>query len=229
VIPGVPDSSGAYLMTISDMSTALAQVRVDEGDVTFLKIGQPASVQIDAYPGRTFSGRVQQVGAQAILSESGLTTSQTIGGNSAQQATDYPVDISLRNPPKDLLAGMTVTSVIQAIHKTGVVAVPFQALVLRPKDEAGRTTPLRLPSSARVRIEAAQAPEGQPLTGGMQGVFVVRSGRAIFTPVRIGVLGEADVEALAGIQPGEEIVVGDYAALQNLHSGMRVKVMRSAK
>lgn len=227
VIPGVPEASGAYLMTISDMSATLAQVRVDENDVTYIHAGQPASVRINAFPGRTFSGRVEQVGTQAIVSASGMTTSQALGTSSGQQATDYKVDIRLSHAPKGLLAGMTVTSVIQTTQKKDAMAVPFQALVLRPKEEAGRTSLPRIPPAAPVNMAAAPTPQGQQTTG-VPGVFVVRSGRAIFTPVRIGVLGESDVEILSGLEPGEEIVVGGYAALRDLRSGMKVRVVNRA-
>lgn len=228
VIPGVPQSAGAYLMTISDMSAAIAQVRVDQNDVAYLHRGQAANVSIGAYPGQTFSGHVEQVGVQAIEANSGMATSQTIGSSSGQQVTHYQVRISVSHPPKGLLPGMAVTSVIQTTNKKGVIAVPFQALVLRPKDEAGRTSLPATPPAATVQIAARPAPKDQQANG-EQGVFVVRSGRAIFAPVKIGVLGESDVEALSGVQPGAEIVVGDFTALETLHSGRQVRVVKSGQ
>lgn len=228
VIPGVPESSGAYLMTISDLSDPIARVRVGENDIPDLQPGQPATIQIDAFPDKTFPGHVQQVGVQAIEAATGMATSQIVGSSSGQQATNYQVDVSIQNPPKELLPGMTVTSVIQTTHKRGIVAVPFQSLVLRPKDEAGRTSLPKFQPVATVQLAATAPAPGQQVNAGEQGVFVVRSGRAIFAPVQIGVIGEGDVEALSGVRPGEEIVVGDLNALQELHSGMAVRVVRDA-
>jgi HlyD family secretion protein len=227
VIPGVPDSTGAYLMTISDMSDPLVQVRVDENDILNLRNGQPVEIRLDAFPGQTFAGSIIAVGTQAVVTETGVTTSQMTGGAS-QQATDYKVEIGLEQPPADLRPGMTVTSVIETASKKQVVAIPFQALVLRPKSEAGRTSIPTVPEAAPVQISAQpESPEAAKKSAGATGVFVVRSGRAIFTPVDIGVLGEDAVEVRQGLKPGEEIVVGGYTALHVLHSGMRVKIVKS--
>ena len=238
VIPGVPDSSGAYLLTIANMTGAVARVDVDENNVLSLRIGQPAKLSIDAFPGVTFAGRVSQVGALGILSDTGQTTAQNAGASAAGQATDFRVDISFDNPPPDLLPGMTVSSRIESANRKNVVAVPFQALVLRPASEADRTA-MPTPSEAdNVEIAAPAAPATPPpssstqngqISPGLNGVFVVRSGRAVFEPVEIGVLGENDVEVRKGVSVGEVIVVGGFTALHELHSGMPVKIAPPGK
>jgi HlyD family secretion protein len=229
VIPGVPDSTGAYLMTISNMTDPLVQVRVDENDILNLRNGQPVEVRLDAYPRQTFAGHIIAVGTQAVVTATGVTTAQMMGGATAQQATDYKVDIALDHPPAELRPGMTVMTVIETANKKQVVAVPFQALVLRRKSEAGRTSMLKVPEAAPVAISAEPAsPEASKEMAGVTGVFVVRSGRAIFTPIDIGVLGEDAVEVRHGLQPGDEIIVGGYTALHVLHSGMTVKIVKHA-
>ncbi|MDE3137442.1 MAG: HlyD family efflux transporter periplasmic adaptor subunit, partial [Acidobacteriota bacterium] len=215
--------------TISDMSDPLVEVRVDENDILNLRNGQPVEVRLDAFPGQTFAGRIVAVGTQAVVTETGVTTTQMTGGATAQQATDYKVDIAFDRPPAELRPGMTVTSVIETANRKQVVAVPFQALVLRPKSEAGRTSIPKVPEAAPVEISAAPAsPKASKESAGLTGVFVVRSGRAIFTPVEIGVLGENAVEVRQGLKPGEEIVVGGYTALHVLHSGMTIRIAKSA-
>lgn len=225
VIQGVPEANGAYLMTISDLSQVMAQVGVDENDITFLHIGQPVELRIDAYPGQTFGGKVTRVGEQAILTATGAATSQVVGGGSAQQATDYKVNISLERLPPGIRPGMTVNTVIQTANKRNVVGVPFQALVLRPKSQAGRTKLPRATQAGTVQIAAAPGKQASKAAG-LIGVFVVRKGRAIFTPVDVGVIGENYVEAREGPKPGEEIVVGGFVALRELQSGMAVKIAK---
>ena len=227
VIPGVPDATGAYLMTIADMTGAVAQVRVDENDILYLHEGQSVSLRIDAFPHASFGGRVSQVGTLAVLSTTGETTAQMAGGASTGQATDFKVDIALNHPPAELRPGMTVTSVIDTANKKNVVAVPFQALVLRPASEAGRTSMPKIPAAGPVEIStSATTGEAAGTKAGLTGVFVVRSGRAIFEPVEIGVLGENDVEIRKGVEAGERIVVGGFTALRELHSGMTVKIAK---
>ena len=71
VVPGIQNAQGSFLLTISDMSVVTSEVKVDETDITELKVGQPADVSIDAVPGQIFHGHVTQVGDLAILRTSG--------------------------------------------------------------------------------------------------------------------------------------------------------------
>jgi HlyD family secretion protein len=219
VEPGIESSQGAYLMTIADMSVITAEVRVSENDVVAVHVGQPAIAQIDAAPGQNFTGRVTEVGTQAVLESSGVATTQTAVVN--QEAKQFKVVVMLDHPPGSLRPGMTVTTFIQTARKTGVVAVPFQALVLRPTDEIGRTSlPAPKPDQP---VQIAANPQAQNTAPGVQGAFVVRSGRAVFVPLTIGILGANDVEVVKGVNAGDELVVGSFSALRLLHSGAQVK------
>ena len=56
VVPGIQNSNGSFLMTLSDMSVVTAEVKVDETDIVNVKMGQEADVTIDAFPGKAFKG-----------------------------------------------------------------------------------------------------------------------------------------------------------------------------
>ena len=53
---GTMNNAGTKLMTIADMSVVEAVMEVDETDVPTVKVGQRATVTIDAYPNKTFPG-----------------------------------------------------------------------------------------------------------------------------------------------------------------------------
>jgi HlyD family secretion protein len=222
IVPGVPETPGAYLMTIVNFASVNAEVRVDQDNIVYLHRGQPAQIRIDAFPQHPFRGSVQQVGAQAIFATSGLATTQTISNN--QQAKEYKVLLGIDDPPTGLRPGMTLTAQIETIHKRGVLVVPFQSLVLRPKSEVGRTTLPAVPPATPVALTTA--PGQTPAPTGVQGVFLVEKGRAVFRPIKIGILGTEGVEVLEG---GEEIVTGDFTALSQLHSGAAVKIVSRQK
>src|SRR5437762_13263187 len=71
VVPGIQNSNGSFLMTLSDMSVVTAEVKVDETDIVNVKMGQEADVTIDAVPGKMFKGKVTEIGSQAVLRSSG--------------------------------------------------------------------------------------------------------------------------------------------------------------
>ena len=54
VVPGIQNSNGSFLMTLSDMSVVTAEVKVDETDIVNVRMGQDADVTIDAVPGKDF-------------------------------------------------------------------------------------------------------------------------------------------------------------------------------
>src|SRR5437879_5713940 len=76
VVPGIQNSNGSFLMTLSDMSVVTAEVKVDETDIVNVRVGQDAEVTIDAVPGKTYHGKVTQIGSQAVLRSSGLGTTE---------------------------------------------------------------------------------------------------------------------------------------------------------
>jgi HlyD family secretion protein len=62
----------------------------------------------------------------------------------------------------------------------------------------------------------------------VQGVFVLKDGRAVFTPVETGIMGPTDMEVLSGVKPGDEIVTGSFSVLRTLKNNTKVKVDNSA-
>src|SRR5690348_2609458 len=138
VVPGIQNSNGSFIMTLSDMSIITAEVKVDETDIVNVKIGQEADVTIDAVPGKVFKGKVTEVGSQAVLRSSGLTTTQTT--TSSQEAKDFKVVVTLDSPPDNLRPGLSATAKIKTAERKNVVAIPIQALAMRTRKELEEAT-----------------------------------------------------------------------------------------
>ncbi len=225
VIAGVVNSTaGSYLMTIADMSVVTAEVKVDETDIVNVKQGQKVDITIDALPGQTFHGRVTEVGSQAVLRTSGLATTQTTAGT--QEAKDFKVVITLNDPPQSLRPGLSTTAKIKTAERDDVLAIPMQALAVRTRadlEEAQKEAEGK-GGGAGVTLAASKAPEGiDPKKDEIQGVFVVRDGKAEFVEVKTGITGITDIEVLSGLQKGDQIVTGSYRALRTLRPGARIK------
>jgi HlyD family secretion protein len=58
----------------------------------------------------------------------------------------------------------------------------------------------------------------------MQGVFVVRDGVAVFTPVEVGIAGERHFEVLAGLADGDRVITGPFTEVRQLADGEAVQV-----
>lgn len=223
VVPGIQNAQGSFLMTISDMSVVTAEVMVDETDITSVKDGQPADVTIDALPGKTFKGHVTEVGELAILRTSGEAAMEETTADT-QQARDFKVVVTLDNPPKSLRPGLSATAKIQTAHKNNIVTIPIQALAERTQEELDEA---KNGQSGNVALAAANDTANAANQKEIQGVFVIRDGKALFVPVQTGITGTTDIEVTRGIRPGDVIVTGSYSALRTLRPGTRVKIDNS--
>jgi HlyD family secretion protein len=228
VVPGIQNSNGSFLMTLSDMSIVTAEVKVDETDIVSVKIGQDADVTIDAVPGKIFKGKVTEIGSQAVLRTSGLATTQSTTSN--QEAKDFKVVVTLASPPENLRPGLSTTAKIKTAEKKNVLAIPIQALAVRTRkdlEEAAKNAKKGTGSGVTLAAPPPPAP-GDPKKDEIQGVFVVNGKKAVFRPVETGITGVTDIEITKGLQPGDEIVVGSYKALRTLKPESSVKVDNSA-
>lgn len=227
VVPGIQNSTGSFLMTLSDMSVVTAEVKVDETDIVNVRIGQDADVTIDAVPGKTFKGKVTEIGSQAVLRSSGLATTQST--TSTQEAKDFKVVVTLASPPENLRPGLSTTAKIKTAVKQNVVAVPIQALAVRTRkdlEDAAKNT--KKDSGVTLAAPLPTPTSTDPKKDEIQGVFVVNGKKAVFRPVETGIAGVTDIEITKGLQPGDEIVTGSYKALRTLKPQASIKVDNSA-
>src|SRR5579862_8360761 len=133
VVIGIQNAQGSTLMTIADMSIITAEVKVDETDIVNVHLGQPAEVTIDAIPKKIFHGTVSEIGDNAIVRSSGVSTSQQT--SASEEAKDFKVVVTLQDAPKDLRPGLSTTAKITTATRTNALAIPIQALTLRSKDQ----------------------------------------------------------------------------------------------
>jgi HlyD family secretion protein len=227
VVLGMQNATGSFLMTLSDMSVVTSEVKVDETDIVNVKIGQDADVTIDAVPGKTFKGKVTEIGSQAVLRSSGLATTQTTTSN--QEAKDFKVVVTLDSPPGNLRPGLSTTAKIKTAERKDVVAIPIQALAVRSKKDLEEAAKQGAEKKGSVTLAAPPvAAPGDPKKDEVQGVFVVNGKKAIFRTVETGISGVTDIEITKGLQAGDEIVVGSYKALRTLKPDATVKIDNSA-
>ena len=66
VVVGTMNNAGTVLLTVADMSVIEAEIEVDETDIPFVQLGQPAKITIDAIPDKSFPGRVTEIGNSPI-------------------------------------------------------------------------------------------------------------------------------------------------------------------
>lgn len=219
VVMGIQNSPGSTLMTVADMSVITAEVKVDETDIVNVKIGQPAEITIDAIPKKTFHGTVTEIGNNAIIRSTGLSTSQVTTGS--QEAKDFKVVVTLTDAAPNLRPGLSATAKVTTNTVKDAVSIPIQALTVRQKAD------LEQKPKGSSTVQAASTDTKKDKEE-IQGVFVIKNKKAEFRKVDTGVTGTTNIEVKSGLQPGDEIVTGSYKVLRTLRNGASVKVDNTA-
>ncbi|MFN2317472.1 MAG: efflux RND transporter periplasmic adaptor subunit [Gemmatimonadales bacterium] len=198
-VPGTFSRETGLLMSVADLSVIMTKVFVDETDVVRLEGGDSVSVEIDAFPDTTFSGRVTKVSNSARLTAAA-------GGD---QAVDFEVEVTLDNPPADIRPDLSATARIVTDTRRQVLSVPIIALTVRQHADVA--------SEYRAGTDSSRARNDR------EGVFVIRNGVATFQPVRIGIAGDEYFEVLEGVKRGDSIVAGPYQVVRDMKDSARVR------
>jgi HlyD family secretion protein len=208
-------------MTLADMSVITSEVKVDETDIVNVRLGQAAEVTIDAIPRKVFHGTVTEIGNNAIVRSTGVSTSQST--SSSQEAKDFKVVVTLQDAPEGLRPGLSSTAKITTASRSNVLSVPIQALTVRTRGDLERK------DRSKGAVEAASTPiDASKQKEEIQGVFVIRNKKAEFVPVETGISGTTDIEITKGLQEGDEIITGSYKVLRTLKPGTSVKIDNTA-
>jgi HlyD family secretion protein len=219
VVMGIQNSPGSTLMTLADMSVITAEVQVDETDIVNVKLGQIADVTIDAIPGKTFKGEVTEIGDNAIVRSTGLATSQSTSSN--QEAKDFKVVVTLREPPENIRPGLSTTAKITTGTRSNTLTIPIQALTMRDKAELEAANNNNK-NKAQPVVSTSKTKEE------LQGVFVVLPNKKVeFRKIDTGITGSTDIEVKSGLKEGDEIISGSYKVLRTIKNGASVKVDNS--
>ncbi|MCC7177663.1 MAG: efflux RND transporter periplasmic adaptor subunit [Acidobacteria bacterium] len=184
VVIGVQNQPGTILMTISDLSSINAEVKVAEADVLRLALGNTAGVTLEALPGKTFPGRVVEIGASAL---------PQLGTQAA--AREFRVKVRLEGALETLRPGLTCDAEILVAERANVLAVPLQAVVQRTgasgapevgvfvvTDGIARFTPVKTGIIGGLTIEVEGVPEGASIVSGpFQALREIQYGERIRT------------------------------------------------
>jgi HlyD family secretion protein len=218
-IIGTMNNPGTVLLTIADMSVIEAEVEVDETDIPAVQLGQTTKITIDAMPGKTFTGKVTEIGNSPI---------QAAGPAAASQATNFKVVVTLDGEIPDVRPGFTCTAEITTATRDNALSVPIQATTVREVVVDDKGDIVREPTGpgTRPRPGAVQASELKPGQSRkeLEGVFAVRDGKAVFEPVKTGIAGEKYFELVQGLKEGDTVIIGPFSSVRELRDGAPVKV-----
>ena len=216
---GMLQMTGTEIMRIANLRSMEVQVDVVENDILKVSVGDEADIEVDAYLGRKFKGKVSEISNSA--SNVGMTGASLNTDQVANFVVKIRVDAaSYLDLVKDgrrypFRPGMSAAVDIFTHTADSTLTVPLIAVTARDNDDKEK------------KAEASTAAK-EPMTGSddiKEIVFVVSGDTVAVREVKTGIQGNEYIEVLSGVQEGDMIVTGPYSAVsRKLKSGARIIV-----
>ena len=131
-------TAGATSSSIVELSQGLeVAAKVPESDIGRIRVGQSASVRVDAYPDQRFEARVREIAPRAVKTDN---------------VTSFEVELDLIGPAPDLRIGMTVDVDFQTGRTNASTLVPTVAIVT----EEGKPGVLMVGEQDQPRFQAVE-------------------------------------------------------------------------
>lgn len=185
------------LFTIAgDLSEMHIEANVSEADIGGLKEGMDATFTVDAFPDRTYRGKVVQVRYAPVTVDNVVT---------------YVTVIEVKNEKKELRPGMTANVAVVISERRGVIAIPNAALRFRPgvpgeSSSAGRSSS---GGGERRRSGGGGVAAAMPRK---RNVFHLEGGTPKPVEVETGITDGAFTEIVSGVNEGDQVITGAIVA-----------------
>lgn len=228
--------AGTEMMRIARLDQMEMEVDVNENDVVNVSLGDTASIEIDAYPDRSFRGVVTEIANSARVAAAGTQ----------EQVTNFPVKVRVldvhntdigggmregiasEEVPRgsagavSFRPGMSGTVDIFTQTVTDAVAIPIQAVTVRDFNDLKQ-------DGEQPEAPATAEAEGRGKTAKKEDlrrvVFLVVDGKAKMVEVETGIADDTHIEVKRGLEGGETVIIGPYRVVsRTLEPGMAVKV-----
>lgn len=204
-VVGTAQMAGTELMRVADLTQMEVHVEVNESDIVRVKVGDKATVEVDAYLNRKFSGIVKEI----------ANSSASSNMQSTNEITVFNVKISIdRESYKDLIdsknphlspfrPGMSANVEILTNELTDILMIPIQAVTIRPD------TTEKVKRKMKINLDDYSDDEL------FEVVFVFSDGIAVMKKVKTGIQDTKNIQVLEGLEEGEEVVSGPYSIVSN--------------
>jgi len=212
------------ILEVADLSRMEVLAEIDENDVPLVEIGDTTDIEIDAIPDTSFIGIVTEV----------ALTGNTRGRGTQEEITNFEVKISIVDTVKKLRPGMSSTVDIRTENRSNILQVPIQSITVRAQKDipsAKDENKSKKDSVEAIKDESAKKSSDTTDKDEMvEVVFVVENGEARIVPVETGISSDTDIEIIAGLEEGQQVITGSYRALtKTLKDGSPVKITKKIK
>ena len=238
-VVGTAQFAGTEVMRIADLNHMEVRVKVNENDIINVKVGDPVSIAIDAFPGRKFEGTVSEISSSALTTgaTSAGSNQAALAASASDEVTDFLVRVRISSREARFRPGMSATVDIETQTDSNVVSVPIQSVTVRAEggktsedleQERAKQARERTGNDLEIAKDRQQARREREM---LHQVVFVRQGDIVkMRPVETGIADNTYIEIKSGVKAGEEVVSGSYAAIsRNLKDGSKILIEKPKK
>lgn len=206
-VVGTAQMAGTEIMRISNLSSMVVKVDVNESDINRVSLNDTANIEVDAFQNKKFTGVVTEIASSA-----------NVVGASADQVTNFTVKVRIlpesyaqllkvdSKNPSPFRPGLSATVDIQT-KKISSLAVPIQSVTTRedkkPKQDKDMSNPASSDNSGKHKSD-------EPIK---EYVFVYRDGKVKQVLVTTGIQDDTYIQVLSGLKAGDEVVSRPFTAI----------------
>jgi HlyD family secretion protein len=181
----------------NDLTKMQIDSNVAEADVGAVEMGQDVDFTVDAFPTRTFHGKIVQVRNAPIT---------------VQNVVTYDTVIGVDNKDLKLKPGMTANVSIIIAHKDNVVQLKNAALRYRPPDAAAASVPAQPRPAGPSGSGQDQRPTGARERKPERTVYVLSFGRPKPAQIKTGISDGIVTEVTDGLKEGDKVVTAELSS-----------------
>jgi len=182
-------NAGTVVFTVADLKSLIIRVNLNEVDIAKVQVGLPVRVTLDAYPQKTFTGKVRFVAPAAKL---------------AEKIKVFEVEVALDELTEAFRTGMSANVEILGERRAKALSLPLEAL--HRKD--GQTLAYRLKKDLKPD-DFKRAKAG--LDGRGKFTWLSEHWKEFFEPVVVqaGLATLERVEVISGLNVGDQVCLED--------------------
>jgi HlyD family secretion protein len=227
-VVGTAQMAGTEMLRVADMKSIEVRVDVGENDITKVKIGDTALVEVDAYNNRKFKGIVYKIANPVSAAASALSSSTEVANYKVhiRLLTESYQDLIKENRKFPFRPGMTASADIQTKSKVNVISVPLNAVSTRDNDGNGNETKVSAATTNSDKKDGNAAGKDDL----NEVVFVLQKDNKVkLVKVKTDIQDLNYIE-VKGVKVGDEVITGPYSIVsKQLKEGSMVKVVTKDK
>lgn len=227
-VVGTIQMSGTEMMRIANLNNMEVRVDVSENDIPRVTTGDVVDVEVDAYIGRKFKGKVTQIARSA-------TSATGAASLTSDQVTNFEVRITIdpssyqdlisKDKTYPFLPGMSASVEINTETINDALSVPIQAVTTRERDKNKKKATAGTDRDGGQAVAANNTDNNESRQEDLKEVvFVVKGDTVGMVEVKTGIQDDTYIQVVSGLQEGQEIVTGPYTAIsRKLEAGERIQ------